>query len=1182
MVCSSCGTPNSEGARFCNQCGNPLALACPSCGHPYRPGARFCEQCGTALGEAGATAESESASATVPHLPALASPEMRLVSVLFVDLVGFTSLSERREAEDVRELLGRYFDSTRTIIERHGGVVEKFIGDAVMAVWGVPVAREDDAERAVRTAIEVVDAVTAFGEEVGAPDLRARAGVVTGQVAALESPGEGLVVGDRVNTASRVQSAAEPGSVYVDEVTRQVTSAAIAYADAGEHSVKGKAEPLRLWRALRVMGGVGGADREEGLEARFVGREADLRLVKELFHSALDRRSARLLAVTGDAGVGKSRLRREFFNYIDGLSSTVLWHLGRCLSHGEGVAYWALAEMVRQRLGIAEEASAQEATERLELGLERWVPSPEDRAFLTPRLGALIGIAEPGLGREELFAGWRLFFERLADYEPVALVFEDIQWADAGLLDFIEQLLDWSSSSPIFILTLGRPELMSGREGWPAGHRGATMIRLEPLDEPAMRDLLGDLVDGLPATAADQIVARAQGMPLYAIETLRALADRGVLAETDGRLVTTGEVGELDVPASLSSLLSARLDALSPPERGLVKAMSVFGGSFPRAAAAALGDVPEAELDAVLASLVRKGVLVIRTDRLSPDRGQYAFAQGLLRTVAYEMLSRQERKPRHLAAAEHLRGAFPSEGEDVAEVIANHYLDALAAAAGDPDEEALRERTLEALRRAARRAITVGAPETAERIYRNAVALARDAGERATLVQAAAEVALQAGRLAEAAGLFEEAREAFAGIGKRRESARVMGFLARTLIRLSRIDEAVSRLGEALEQLEGPALDAVAAEIHEQLARAHFFAGNYAEAINHTESALEIAQALTLTDTLCGALVQKANACLYTGRVEEARILYLGARELAERDGLVDALAAMGGNFTNLCLMWDRPEAVEEAQGALALTRRRGDRFSEAISAGNLTSMLLLRGRWTEADEVIAELLGHGEDRPGANFLRYRAAFLALLRGELDGARRLVESLAEWERSGDEELQSMAGVATANLLFCDGETEAALDVHRELFARYLPRLSPASEVVRDGWPFALEAARRLGRPEAMRELVDLLGAQPPGHIPPYLDAHLIRGRALVAALAGDSDGVDRDLQAAIERFRQLEYPYWLATAQIDLAEWLIGQGRASEADPLLEEAGDALRSLGARPALERIERLVRPERAAAV
>ena len=536
MICSACQAENKDGAKFCKVCGTALALRCPTCGAPYEAGQRFCDECGAALSTAAVVA---------PEPPAIAelAPELRLVSVLFVDLVGFTALSETREAEDVRELLGHYFESARTIVDRYGGVVEKFIGDAVMAVWGAPVAREDDAERAVRAALEIVDAVAVFGDELGAVGLRARAGVATGQVAALENPGEGLVVGDRVNTASRVQTSADPGTVFVDEVTRHVTSAAIAYEDAGEHAVKGKAEPLRLWRAARVVAGVGGREREQVFEAPFVGRDGDLRLLKELLHGAVERRAARLVAVSGAAGVGKTRLRREFFNYIDGLVDTYLWHSGRCLSYGEGVAYWALGEMVRQRLGIAEDAPALEAAAKLDAGLDRWIPDAADREFLSPRLGALVGVAEPGLGREELFAGWRLFFERLAEHQPVILVFEDLQWADAGLLDFIEHLLEWSAASPIFVLTLSRPELAARPDGWPAGRRGAMFLVLERLDDGAMRALLDGLVEGLPNEPAARIVAQAEGVPLYAIETVRALADRGVVAERDGRLELDGELG---------------------------------------------------------------------------------------------------------------------------------------------------------------------------------------------------------------------------------------------------------------------------------------------------------------------------------------------------------------------------------------------------------------------------------------------------------------------------------------------------------------------------------------------------------------------------------------------------------------------------------------------------------------
>jgi predicted ATPase len=408
-----------------------------------------------------------------------------------------------------------------------------------------------------------------------------------------------------VNTAARVQTEAEPGTVLVDEITRQVTSAAIAYEDAGDHELKGKEAPVRLWRPTRVVSGAGGKQREQGLDAPLIGRDADLRLVKDLFHAGVDRGVARLVAISGPAGVGKTRLNREFENYTDGLATEFFYHAGRCLPYGEGVAYWALAEMIRQRFGIAEEATADDASAKLTAGLERWILDPADREFLVPRLGALLGVAEPGLARDELFAGWRMFFERLAEHDPVVLVFEDVQWADEGLLDFIDHLLDWSTDKPIFMLAMARPELAERRAEWPGTRRGATAIHLEPLADDAIGELLDELVLGLPAEAKARIVSQAEGIPLYAIETIRALADRGVLVKDGEHLVLAGELGELDIPASLSSLLAARLDALEPEERDLVRTMSVFGGAFPRASAAVLSGVPEAHLDSILESLVR-------------------------------------------------------------------------------------------------------------------------------------------------------------------------------------------------------------------------------------------------------------------------------------------------------------------------------------------------------------------------------------------------------------------------------------------------------------------------------------------------------------------------------------------------------------------------------------------------
>jgi class 3 adenylate cyclase/tetratricopeptide (TPR) repeat protein len=1167
VLCLACEAENKDGAKFCNECGAPLSLRCPRCGAGVRAGQKYCDECGVSL-QAGPEPEPEVAPAG--GAPVLA--EMRLVSVLFVDLVGFTSLSEAREAEDVRALLGRYFDSARTVVERYGGAIEKFIGDAVMAVWGVPAAHEDDAERAVRAALELVDAVATFGSEVGAAELRARAGVVTGQVAAVENPGEALVVGDRVNTASRVQSAAQPGSVLVDEVTRQVTSAAIAYSDAGEHSLKGKAEALRLWRAVRVVAGRGGADREQGLEAPFVGRDGDLRLLKDLFHGALDRRAARLVAVSGEAGVGKSRLRREFANYVDGLSETVLWHSGRCLSYGDGVAYWALAEMVRQRLGIPEDAARLEAEAKLAQGLERWVPDAGEREFLSPRLGVLLGVAAPDLGREELFAGWRLFFERLAAHEPVALVFEDMQWADQGLLDFIEQLLDWSARSPIFMLTLARPELASAREGWPTGRRGAVPIQLEPLDDAAMHELLEGVVDGLPGQAAERIVAQAQGVPLYALETVRALAGRGVLSEREGRLRLEGELGELDVPASLSSLLASRLDALDPAERALIKAMSVFGDAFPRSTAAVLGDVPEDQLDAVLASLVRKQVLAIRADPLSPDRGQYTFAQLLLRTVAYDMLSRQERKPRHRAAAQHLQQAFPNDGEEVAEAIAAHYLDAYRAAAGDADAK-LRIETIAALRRAAQRAASVGAPEIAERSYRNAAELAGDEREQAELTAAAGEVALQSGRAQVALELLEAAAAAHRQAGRQRDAAGLAGQVGDALGRLGRHGEAAERIIAALHDLSSDRLDPEVAALNAMLGRVLMFSGNLDAAAAPLEAALRIAEALELPAVLSNALNDKASIYVDTGRINEARILYGGAIEIAERHALAYELWRGWNNRADAALRWDLPETRQDCQRALEGSRRRGDRYWESLAAGNLMNVLLFSGRWSELDQLAAELLDGNERRPGAAYIHCRVCFLQVLQGRTDAARASLAGMAEWENSDNAEVRTLHAAAVLAVYLAEGDLERVAEPGLRMLRDAVSTIGVACELVRFGWPDALDAALRLGRLGTARGLLALLADQPPGHIPPYLRAQLARARGLIAAAEARHEAVEDELAGAIARLRELDYPYWQAVAETDLAHWLATQRRSEEAAVLLDGAVATFESLGATPALDRARNL---------
>src|SRR5581483_9768084 len=495
MTCGSCGAENRAGRKFCAECGSPLSLACPSCGAANEQGDRFCGECGTPLVAPAVRPAAEAAAA-----------ERRHVSVLFADLVGFTKASEQRDAEDTRELLSAYFDTCKRLIALYGGTVEKFIGDAVMAVWGTPTANEDDAERAVRAALDLVAAVPDLD-----PALAARAGVLAGEAAVtLGAEGQGMVAGDLVNTASRIQSAAEPGTVLVGESTKRATEAAIAYEDAGVHELKGKAGPVPLYRALRVTAARAGALKSAAVEPPFVGRERELRLVKELFHASAEEQKAHLVSVVGIAGIGKSRLAWEFEKYIDGLIDDIWWHRGRCLAYGEGVAYWALAEMVRMRARIGEEEPSDEALAKLRAALDEHVPDAEERSWLELRLAHLLGLGEPiAADRQELFSAWRVFFERLADQGPCVLVFEDLQWAEPGLLDFVDHVLEWSRSKPLFVLALVRPEAADRREGAPSP-RNATSLSLEPLSAEAMESLLDGFAPGLPAELRRDILARAE------------------------------------------------------------------------------------------------------------------------------------------------------------------------------------------------------------------------------------------------------------------------------------------------------------------------------------------------------------------------------------------------------------------------------------------------------------------------------------------------------------------------------------------------------------------------------------------------------------------------------------------------------------------------------------------------
>ncbi len=1072
--------------------------------------------------------------------------------MLFVDLVSFTAISESRDDEDVRELLDRYFGLAKMIVSRHGGTIQKFIGDAVMAVWGVPHSHEDDAERAVRSGLGLLDAVAALGDDVGEPGLQARAGVVTGRVAVAEHD-EGLVVGDRVNTASRIQSVAPPGAVLVDEVTRKVTSAGVAYEEAGEHRVKGKAAPLRLHRATRVVAGRAGSRRQPGLSAPLLGRDAELRLLKDLFHASVDRGVARLVGILGPAGIGKTRLVAELANYADGLAAVVLWHSGRCLSYGEGVAYWALAEMVRQRLDIAEDADPGEAQAKLTGSLEKLIDDEAERREVEEALAVLIGIGDASLDRRELFAAWRLYFERLSDDNPVVLVFENMQWADEGLRDFIGELVEFSADHAIFVCSLAREDSGGEVRGWPASIPTGTVISLNPLSPELIAELLRDLVPDLPAKAVQRIVRQSERIPLYALEMVRALADRGMLSENGNGLVPLGDLDDLEVPASLSSLLEARLDGLGPNEREVVKAMAVFGESFPRATAVALSEIEEARVDEVLASLVHNGVFAIRSDPLSPERGQYTFSEGILRTVAYEMISKRERRPRHLAAAEHLSSSFPKDSDEVAELIATHLL---AAYRAGPDEP-LRRRTLTALRASSRRAATVGAPEAAEQVLRTAFDLAGDS-ERVDLIVAAAEMAVQAGRHEAALELYEEAREAHIAAGRPAEAERLEGPISLALGRLGRLEESIARMRVVIGSLEDGRIDDAGAVLLCEFGRSLLFAGHSDEADEVIERALTAAEALDMPELTCRLLNLKGARATDLRRYEEARALYNGAIEIGEQFRL-PVRASAHGNAADLSVKRDMADAIEQCEAALATGRQLGDRAVETIGIGNLMMARLLAGDWDEVARVgAAALEGLAPDREAAD-IHFYLGLLAARRGRYAEARsRLIR--AAWEGDDDVEARQLHAGLDGLITLGEGDADRALELLCDATFQGIQAQGPSSDGARLAWFDAFLVAQQLKLPREVAGLLKLLEDQPTGLVPPLLRAELDHARALLGA-AGEAD-VERSYRAAVSGLEQLGYPFWLARAQVDLGVWLIGRGREQEAEPLLAHAEAVRAELG--------------------
>ena len=1154
MICPSCATENQPAAKFCVECGTGLALACPSCGTPHAEGQRFCAECGTALA-------SREVAATPRETPAA---ERRLVTVLFADLVGFTAASEQRDAEETRELLSHYFDTCRRLIELYGGTVEKFIGDAVMAVWGTPTATEDDAERAVRAALDLVAAVPELD-----PALQARAGVLTGEAAVtIGADGEGMVAGDLVNTASRVQSVAEPGTVLVGETTRRASEQAIVYEAAGAHELKGKAEPVEVYRALRVVSGRGGELKSTGLEAPFVGRDRELKLIKDLFHASAQNRRAHLVSVTGIGGIGKSRLTWEFYKYFDGIVELIWWHRGRCLAYGEGVAYWALADMVRMRCRIGEEEDAESARRKLRATLEEHVLDAGEREFVEPRLAHLLGLEEGReADRQDLFAAWRLFFERLADQGPAVLAFEDMQWADTSLLDFVEYLLEWSRDYPLFVITLARPELQERRPSWGAGQRNFTSLFLEPLSDEAMRTLLDGLVPGLPDRLRDQILDRAEGVPLYAVETVRMLLDRGLLALDGASYRLTGEIERLEVPETLHALIAARLDGLSPEERRLLQDGAVLGKTFTRAAIAAVSGLSDGELEPRLSALIRKEVLGVQADRRSPEHGQYGFLQELVRHVAYETLSRRERKTRHLKAAEHLERAL--ELDEIAEVLAAHYLAAVEAAPEAKDVTAIRDRARSMLTRAGERAASLGAPDEGQRYFERAADLADNAADEAALLVEAGKLAAPAGRVAEGRVQLERAIALYEEAGDASSAALASVGLGDIDIFEGKLDEAARRFEPALPALEAIGETSALAATLAQLGRVQALRGSRERALVTLDRALGLAERLRLDEVVVQALASRAICLIYEGRHVEARVLNEGAVRLAREGEFHDAWFRAAGNLGVVLADSDSySDAMELMREVEARALQLGDRENVVYSRVAVVTLHVIVGRWSEA-LALAEQVQHAESSPWAKAELVGIVRVRCEQGEVTEAERLLREY-EWERDGEQpELLTGFLASEARLLRAQAKPAEALAA-AELGLARREELASTSTPIKANFVEAIEAAFELGELDRVEELLGSIETLSPGELTAWLNAQAARLRARLDAARGHDEAVDGSFRRAQAIFREFGIAFYLGVAELEHAEWLASHGRRDEAESLLAEALEIFERLEARPWLERL------------
>ena len=869
-------------------------------------------------------------------------------------------------------------------------------------------------------------------------------------------------------------------------------------------------------------------------------------------------RTARLVTVTGDAGTGKSRLLWEFFKYVDGIEEVRWWHQGRCLSYGEGVAYWALAEMVRARAGILEEEDEASSSAKLRATIERFVADERERRLVEPRLAQLLGLEESA-AREaaDLFSGWRLFFERMADTEPVILAFEDLQWADSGLLDFVDYLLEWSADYPIFILALGRPDLDARRPDW------GTSLQLEPLEPGAMRAMLDGLVPGLPADLADRILARAEGVPLYAVETVRMLLDRGLLTQEGSRYVVSGPIENLEVPETLQALMAARLDNLDASERSLLQDAAVLGISFAPGALAAVSAHREADVRLALDALVAKQVLGRNDDQRSGEQGQYHFLQALLRTIALGTLSRRDRKARHLAAAEYLR-ATSGDTPEIAEVLASHYLEAVAAEPDAADAATIRGQARTTLIAAGHRAVSLALGAEARAHFERAAELTDDHVQRSQLLAEAGSAAARTGDVERAESLLRNAITTLDAHQAELEAAATRVRLAEVLTEVNRLEQASVLLAQAGDPVADPRLRAEIAACRAQIA---FLRSDFETALEDAELALSIADPRGITAVVAPAAMTKGIALYFNHRLTEAgAMMALGLQVALEADLSAQTLRAYY-NLADLRVIEGRgDESTRLIESGLALAREQGNRVWERNLLAQRAEIRIVLGEWDGVLVDIATLRSGGEDE-GSETATMMAPVIHAARGSLAPLQELIARPRE--RSEWHELAALQDAGVGIAMVATGRLEEGV----KLLAATVPWLrvaDNASSAVILG--DVLDGLLDAGRHDLVHEIVD-----PREHrASALIENQLACGRARLCVSGGELEAAESEFRVALAGLRRITVPFALARCLLQLGSLLLELGRTAEAEPLLGEGQALFTELRATPWVRRTEALLAP------